>query len=146
MNYEIVTLKEKIMVGVTARTGNNAPDCTEVIGGLWQKFMENGVWASIQNKANIYCIGLYSDYDETSYDVTVGAEVTENGNPELTEKIIPAGKYAVFNLKGDVVKDVSSAWSEIWAIPLDRSFTGDYEEYLSNENGVAEVKIYIALK
>ncbi len=146
MNYEIVTLKEKIVVGIGARTGNNDPDCSNVIGGLWQKFMGDGIWEAMKNKANTYCIGLYSDYDETSYDVTVGCEVMENGNPELTEKRIAAGQYAVFSVKGDVVKDVAQAWEKIWVMPLDRSFSGDFEEYLSNDNGVADIKIYIALK
>lgn len=146
MNYEIVTLQEKIVVGVTARTSHTDPQCQQVIGGLWQKFMEDGIWASIQNQANPYCVGLYSGYDETSYDVTVGAEVTKNENPQLIEKIIPAGNYAVFQIKGDIVKDVAEAWDKIWALPLERNFTGDFEEYLSNENGVAEIKIYIALK
>lgn len=36
MNYEIVNLEEKIVVGITARTGNNDPECQKVIGGLWQ--------------------------------------------------------------------------------------------------------------
>ena len=146
MNYEIVTLQEKIVVGVMARTSHTAPQCQQIIGGLWRKFMEDGIWASIRNKANPYCVGLYSGYDETSYDVTVGAEVTKNGNPQLVEKIIPASNYAVFCIRGDVVKDVSEAWDKIWTLPLERSFTCDFEEYLSNENGVAEIKIYIALK
>ena len=146
MNYEIVTLKEKIVVGTSARTGNNDPNCSKIIGGLWQKFMGEGIWEATKNKANPYCIGLYSNYDETSFDVTVGCEVTENGNPELVEKRIATGKYAMFSVKGDVVKDVSEAWEKIWAMPLDRSFSGDFEEYLSNEGGVADVRIYIALK
>ncbi|MFA5659106.1 MAG: GyrI-like domain-containing protein [Oscillospiraceae bacterium] len=148
MNYEIVNLKEKIIVGLTARTGNNDPDIQKIVGGLWQKYMGNGIEKSLKNKANAYAVGLYTNYnfDEITYDVTVGAEVSENANPELSAKIIPAGKYARFNIKGDVVADVSNAWNEIWAMPLDRTFTGDFEEYLSNENGVADVNIYIALK
>ncbi|AET67975.1 hypothetical protein Desor_2396 [Desulfosporosinus orientis DSM 765] len=146
MNYEIVTLKEKIVVGIGAKTGNNDPDCSKIIGGLWQKFMGDGILESIKNKVNAYCIGLYSDYDDTSYYVTVGCEVTKNGNPELTEKRIVTGQYAVFSVKGDVVKDVADAWEKIWAMPLDRSFSGDFEEYLSNDNGVADINIYIALK
>lgn len=145
MQYEIVTLPEKKIVGLSARTGNNDPQMGAVIGGLWQKFMD-GIWSMVNHPANPYCVCLYSGYDATSYDVTVGAEVTKNGNPTLTEKTIPAGKYAKFHIKGDVVKDVGSAWAEIWAMPLDRSFTGDFEEYLSNVDGVAEIDIYIALK
>ncbi len=148
MNYEIVNLEEKIIVGLTQRTGNNDPDCQKIIGGLWQDFMGKGIAASLNNKSNEYCVGLYTDYDfvNMKFDVTVGAEVSENGNPELSTKTIPAGKYAVFNVRGDVVKDVSKAWEDIWAMPLERTYSADFEEYISNENGVADVKIYIALK
>lgn len=148
MNYEIVSLKAKTIVGLTAKTGNNDPDCQKIIGGLWQSFMEKGVWESLKNKANPYCVGLYSDYDfaDIQYNVTVGAEVSENGNPELSAKVIPAGKYAKFHIRGDVVKDVSRAWEEIWGMPLERTFSADFEEYISNENGVAEIDIFVALK
>lgn len=148
MNYEIVSLKAKTIVGLTAKTGNNDPDCQKIIGGLWQSFMEKGVWESLKNKANPYCVGLYSDYDfaDIQYDVTVGAEVSKNGNPELSAKVIPAGKYAKFHIRGDVVKDVSRAWEEIWGMPLERTFSADFEEYISNENGVAEIDIFVALK
>ncbi len=148
MNYEIVNLEEKIVVGLTARTGNNDPDCPKIVGGLWQDFMGRGVYEALKNKTNMYCVGLYTDYnfEEITYDVTVGAEVSENGNPELSVKTIPAGKYAVFNVKGDVVTDVTNAWNEIWAMPLERTYTADFEEYLSNENGVADINIYVGLK
>ena len=148
MNYEIVNLEEKIVVGITARTGNNDPDIQKIVGGLWQDFMGKGIEKSLKNRANEYCIGLYTNYnfEEVTYDVTVGAEVLENGNPELSTKTIPAGEYAKFSIRGDVVVDVSNAWNEIWAMPLERTFTGDFEEYLSNENGGADINIYVALK
>ena len=147
MNYEIVNLEEKIVVGITARTGNNDPECQKVIGGLWQDFMSKGIWESMKNKANEYCIGLYSNYDFTdiTYDVTIGAEVTQ-ADTKINVKKIPGGKFALFRVKGDVVKAVSEAWEKIWAIPLERSFAGDFEEYVSNENGIAEINIYVALK
>lgn len=148
MNYEIVNLEEKIIVGLTSNTGNNDPDCQKIIGGLWNEFMSKGISDILKNKANEYCVGLYTNYDfeDVTYDVTVGAEVSKNDNPEFSVKTIPAGKYAKFNVKGDVVKDVSDAWYEIWAMPLERTYTADFEEYISNENGVADVNIYIALK
>ena len=147
MNYEIVNLEEKIVVGITARTGNNDPECQKVIGGLWQDFMSKGIWESMKNKANEYCIGLYSNYDFTdmTYDVTIGAEVTQ-ADTKINVKKIPGGKFALFRVKGDVVKAVSEAWEKIWAIPLERSFAGDFEEYVSNEYGIAEINIYVALK
>lgn len=146
MNYEIVQLEGKTIVGVSARTGNNDPKCMEIIGGLWQKFMSEGVAQSVKIVVSECPIALYSDYDATSYDVTVAMPVSSPENPELTVKTIPAGKYAKFAIKGDVVKDVSNAWNEIWAMPLERTFAADFEEYVSNINGVAEINIYIALK
>jgi predicted transcriptional regulator YdeE len=148
MQYETVELQGKIIVGLTERTGNQDPECQKIIGGLWQDFMAKGVCEQVNSKANPYCVGLYSAYDfnQMTYDVTVGCEVSENSNPDLATKTIPAGRYAMFHVKGDVVKDVSSAWEKIWELPLERSFTGDFEEYISNQNGVADVNIYIALK
>lgn len=54
MNYEIVNLNEKIIAGITARTGNSDPECQKIIGGLWQDFMGKGIWDSMKNKANEY--------------------------------------------------------------------------------------------
>jgi len=148
MDYEIVRLEAKTIVGLTARTGNNDPACQKIISGLWQDFMGKGIWDSVKNKVNPYCVGLYSDYDfgNMTYDVTVGAEALAHDNPELSAKVIPAGTYARFHIKGDVVKDVTLAWEEIWSMPLERTFSADFEEYMSNENGVAEIHIYVALK
>ena len=62
MNYEIVTLKEKIAVGVSARTNNGALDMGAVIGGLWNRFFNEGVYASVPNKADKKALGIYTDY------------------------------------------------------------------------------------
>lgn len=148
MDYEIVKLETKTIVGITARTGNGDAGYKQVIGKLWADFMSDGLEASICNRASSFCVGLYSDYDlaKMEYDVTVGTAVLENGNPELSHKTIPAGRYARFEVKGDVVEDVSTAWDEIARTPLDRAFSADFEEYRGSENGVAEVDIYVALR
>ena len=44
MEYEIVTLKEKIAVGISARTNNASPDMGVVIGGLWNRFYNEGIY------------------------------------------------------------------------------------------------------
>ena len=41
---------------------------------------------------------------------------------------------------------VAKAWSEIWSMSLDRSFTGDFEEYLNSDFENCNCDIYIALK
>ncbi len=43
MEYEIVTLEEKIAAGVSARTNNTASDMGAVIGGLWSRFYNQGL-------------------------------------------------------------------------------------------------------
>lgn len=133
MNYEIVSLEEKVVVGVSAITSNDDPKMGEVIGGLWEKLYQGGVNAAIKNKMNEYAIGLYSDYSNNQYCVTAGNEVSKAENDELTVKIIPAGKYAKFSVHGHMEIAVAKAWGEIWQMDLDRSFTGDFEEYLNSD-------------
>ena len=61
-------------------------------------------------------------------------------------KIIPAGRYAKFVVVGDQVEAVGSAWAEIWQMPLKRTYTGDFEEYVSvMEDGQCEIHLYIAI-
>jgi predicted transcriptional regulator YdeE len=146
MDYEIVSLKQKTIVGVSASTSNFDPKMGEVIGGLWEKLYQGGVNAAIKNKMNTYAIGLYSDYLNNQYCVTVGNEVTAPENDELTIKIIPAGRYAKFSVHGHMEKAVAEAWEEIWKMDLERSFTGDFEEYLNSDWENADIDIYIALK
>lgn len=144
MNYEVVELKEKKIVGFKARTSNASPDMSSIIGSLWQKLYTPANTAKITNRANAYSIGLYSDYEGEEYDVTAGFEVKDIAgvsDDELTIKVIPAGKYAKFSVHGDMVEAVAAAWGEIWATPLDRTFTGDFEEYISME----DIDIYIAI-
>lgn len=60
MKYEIVNLEEKRIVGITARTNNSDPNMTKIIGGLWNKLYNNGVYNGIKNKVNNKAIGAYS--------------------------------------------------------------------------------------
>lgn len=146
MNYEIVNLEQKIVVGISAITANSDPKMGEIIGGLWKNMYYNGVSASINNKVNEYAIELYSDYSNDHYCVTAGKEVSKPENAELSVKIIPAGKYAKFSVHGHMEKAVAEAWGEIWKMDLDRSFTGDFEEYLNSDWENGDIDIYIALK
>lgn len=132
MNYEIVELDKKLIVGKSIVTSNNDPKMGEEIGKLWMQLYDpqNGYFSKINNKLSDIAIGLYSDYDSDKYTVTVGAEVSEPNNEEYNLKTIIKGKYAKFAVHGNMVTSVGKAWSEIWATPLDRTFSGDFEEYL----------------
>ena len=143
MNYEIVELKEKTIVGFAARTGNEDPEMGTIIGGLWKQLYTPENTQKIKNRVNAYAIGLYSDYDNTGYQVTAGFEVSEPVDlAGLSVKTIPAGKYAKFSVHGDMVEAVANSWKEIWETPLERTYTGDFEEYLSME----DIDIYIAIR
>lgn len=146
MNYEIVELKEKIVVGVNAVTGNNDPEMGRIIGGLWNDLYQGGVSSKIKNKVNEYAIGLYSDYHEDKYEVTVGNEVSKAENSNCTVKVIPAGKYAKFSITGHVQRAVAEAWEEIWKMNLNRSYVADFEEYLNADFENAKIDIYVSLK
>lgn len=150
MEYEIVNLKQKTLVGISVKTSNDSPDMGNVIGGLWGNFYGRGIHEQIKNTVNEFAIGLYSDYtdDRNGYCITVGNEVSslDENNKNLDVKIISAGKYAKFSICGNMVTAVANAWQQIWQINLDRSFTGDFEEYKNADVENAEIDIYVALK
>lgn len=103
MDYEIVTLEERIAVGVSARTNNTSTDMEAVIGVLWNRFYNEGVYASIPCKASKKAMGIYTDYagdEKSDYTVVVACETTEEPREDAyTVCKIPAGRYAKFVIK-----------------------------------------------
>ena len=150
MNYEIVALEEKIAVGLSARTNNLSPDMGNVIGGLWNQFYNEGVYASIPDKANEKALGIYTDYagdERADYTVVVACETGSVPKEERYHVCrIPAGRYAKFVIHGDMVQAVAAAWQEIWRMDLPRSFRYDFEEYQDDGMEHAEIHIYVGLK
>lgn len=151
MDYEIVTLQEKLAAGITARTNNAAPDMGNVIGGLWESFYAKGIYAQIPAEGRGHALGIYSDYESDEhgdYDMTVACEVgCVDGLPEeLAVKRIPAGRYAKFVIKGDVQRALMQFWQELWEMDLKRSYVADFEEYMDQEMENAEIHVYIGLK
>lgn len=150
MNYEIVELEEKTIVGLTARTGNAKPDMPAVIGGLWQQFYQENVYQKIEKKVSDYAYGIYSDYNNDTYQVTVGVEVSQTGKDEQDKKelcaiTIPRGTYAKFQVVGDMVQAVADAWGQIWQMDLKRIYSADFEEYVAFDGTNSTVNIYVAI-
>ena len=153
MKYEIVELPQMPFAGLTEVTSNSEPDMTQKIGRLWQKL--GSVQAKFSCRTNQKAVGLYCDYGtptEQDYTVLVGVQISNESALDAKEKgfavkQIPNGKYAKFTVKGDVAKDVGKAWAAIWSIPLERTFTGDFEEYQEDCNGkTGTIFIYVAIK
>lgn len=151
MNYEIVELKEKKVVGLMARTGNNDVNMTQTIGDLWQHFYKDGIYHSIARKKNNCGIGLYSNYNDgvnDAYDVTVCCEVTDVQKLKdgIVEKTISPGKYAKFIVHGNMKTAVMDFWIKLWEMDINRKFDCDFEEYQGDgdmEN--SEIHMYISI-
>lgn len=151
MNYEIVNLKEKTVVGISARTSNKSPEMEKVIGGLWYSFFQGGVYENIENKTGYTAFGIYSDYEkdeEAEYTVTVACQVekTESLADNTVTMVIPQGKYAKFIVKGNMQTAVADFWQKLWKMDLQRTFVCDFEEYMNNDPENAEIHIYIGIK
>ena len=150
MEYEIVMLEEKIAVGISARTNNTSPDMGAVIGGLWKSFYNEGVYASIPQKANQKALGIYTEYagdEKADYTAMVACETSQKlETDEYDVCKIPAGRYAKFVVHGDMVQAVAAAWKEIWSMDLPRTFQCDFEEYQDDRMEDAEIHIYVGLK
>lgn len=153
MKYEIVTLEEKIAVGISARTNNLSPDMGAVIGGLWNRFYNEGIYASIPKKTNEKALGIYTDFtadEKADYTTVVACETSEEPPQEMRGQYtvcrIPAGRYARFIVHGDMVQAVAAAWQEIWQMDLPRAFRCDFEEYQNDCMDQAEIHIYVGLE
>lgn len=157
MDYEIVELEEKVIVGLVEKTANNDVDMMAKIGQLWQRLFDtaNGdsLFTSIRNKTNYYSYGVYCDYADDSvdqsklnYTVMAGVSVSKNEDANLETRIIPKGKYAKFVAKGNMHTAVGECWEKIWQTPLDRAFTADFEEYVSSDMENCTINIYVAIR
>lgn len=156
MNYEIVELKEKTVVGLSISTSNNDPEMGQKFQSVWVKLYGgeavSPVYPTIKNIASQSALGIYTDYSDRSvltenlaYTYTAGIEVSKNENPELSQIVIPAGKYAKFSVRGHMDRAVAEAWQQIWQMDLDRRFGCDFEEYLNADMEDALIDIYIAI-
>lgn len=155
MNYEIVELPARTVVGPTVRASNNSPEEGAVIGQLWQRFMGEGMDRAIPEKrVEPYgCFGLYYDYDmgDMSYQMLVGCESDADAPEGMQAQAIAAGRYAKFAIRGgDCVADVQKVWEAIWAdeeLTAQRAFTVDFEAYLPGEDmSCADIDVFVALK
>lgn len=148
MNYEIVTVPERRVVGIQTRTANNAADCAEKIGKLWGDFMCGDACQKLQTLGeNAPVYGVYTNYnwEEMSYDVIAACE-SANCPEGFVEVVIPAGKYAKFSFRGDVRASTAEAWDAVWKTELPRALNVDFEEYTNcDENMQADINIYIGL-
>lgn len=120
------------------------------IAPLWQSFLQEGGTSSIPEAKSPAIYAVYNNYESDvtgSYDLTLGAE-SNASNDKLHTAKVPAGKYLVFEGKGETPQCTIDAWQEIWTYFADknsfykRAYTTDFELYDSPEG----VNIYIGIE
>ena len=147
MNYEIVNLEEKVLVGIKERCSNYDEEINVKIGKLWKEFFKKGIYSKITGKINGKAIGLYTNYSENKmeYDTYVVCEVEEE-NKNYEKIVFEKGKYAKFVVNGNM-EDIKKFWVEVWndkSIP--RTFKYDFEEYQNDDMENIEVHVYLSVE
>lgn len=149
MEYKVIELEEKLVSGIKVRTNNFSENIYEVIGGLWEKFYSE-TYNKIENKVNGRSLGIYTEYENDEkgdYTMMTACEISSSDkNNDIIIKKIPAGKYAVFTIRGDVRTEVGKFWEQLWKMKLDRTFICDYEEYCEGTMEDCLINIYIGIK
>ena len=141
---KIVPISEQNVIGMSIRTTNANemnPD-TAKISNLYKNFDDN---VAVDYKKGSRVYGLYYDYEsDTSgeFSVFAGTDQLDNQkNKELKTRVIPKGKYLVFEAKGKIPEAVITTWGEIWAYfssaeaEHTRTYKTDFEFY-KNETDV----------
>jgi len=152
MDYEVVSLEEKTVVGFMVKTTNENNKAMMDIGILWGEFLKKSSCDAIPCKVNAKTIGLYTDYEgdfTKPYNFLACCEVSNTNSipANMVVKKILEGKYASFIINGHVQRAVGEFWSRLWELPLDRKYSADFEEYQNNSDDMEnqEIHIYIAL-
>lgn len=147
-----VRLDSKKFIGIAVRTSNNENTAAD-IGGLWQRFIGDGILAQIPNRVNDSIYSIYTEYDgdhTDPYTTVLGCEVTSLKEvPEGFKTCeVPASEYLKFSKTGNINEGfVYKEWLKIWAMDLNRTFKADFEVYgkKAQNSANAEVEIYIGI-
>ena len=106
-------------------------------------------YAAIPGKTSDKALGIYTEYENDergSYTFMTGCTVSGDIPDGFEVRTLPAGKYAKFVVRGNMVTAVGEFWQKLWQMPLDRTFVFDFEEYQNSDPNNCEVHIYIGIK
>ncbi|KAB3525914.1 AraC family transcriptional regulator [Alkaliphilus serpentinus] len=154
---QIISKSEFNVIGFELRTSKTDEMDFKRIPMFWNKFFNSNLGNKIPNK--IYpdtYLGYSCDFDEQgNYTYLICSEVEESTTPPrgLVKKIIPASRYATFNVKGPLPENLISTWRYVYNTWLPKSGlelidNTDFEE-LNMERinkDIPEVTIYIPIK
>jgi predicted transcriptional regulator YdeE len=148
------------VVGISTRTTNAIEMSGRgVIGKQWERFMKDGLLATIPNRVDTNILAVYTDYESDhsgAYTFILGAKVSsaEHVPPGMAIKNVPSGRYAVFtSARGPAAKVVPESWQRINSLPKsapggDRTYQADFEVYGPGaaDPQHAQVEIHIGIR
>lgn len=134
MNYEIVNLQKKFLLGIGIKTTNENKQAAEDISKIWKEVWDKDIFLSVENKENNFLYGLYTKYEgdyTQPYYYYVCCETGDINHRagESTSFSIPEAKYAKFSIRGNYMDSVEKLWNVIWQTDLKRKYTYDFEIY-----------------
>lgn len=151
---QTVNIEPQHIIGLSIRTVNGHGQAEKDIGGLWQRFMGEGIMSKIPNIISHDICAIYTNYEgdyTQPYDMILGCKVSSLDEiPEgMVGQSFAGGSYAHVQAKGKLADGVVvNAWHGIWNSDLDRTYTADFEIYGEKAQNPedAEVDIFIAIK
>lgn len=153
MQYEIVKVPEKFLLGIGLKTTNENKRASKDIAKVWKEIWNKDTFLYIENKKNKFLYGLYTKYEgdyTKPYYYYVCCEITDavNTDEKMSVFSIPETKYAKFSIRGNYMESVEKLWNIIWKTELERKYTYDFELYhLDGETPDDQLlEIYIAIK
>lgn len=129
--------------GLSIRT-RNADEMTPSsaqIGLLWQRFFSEGLCEKIPEKRpNSPVYGVYSRYESDAngaFDVTAGVATAEPA-AGFESLVIEAGRYLVFEARGQMPDAIIKTWQQIWTCfqqpgAQARAYVTDFEVYQADD-------------
>ena len=71
MNFEIVDLEEKVLVGIKERCSNYDEEINVKIGKLWKEFFKKGIYSEITGKVNGKAIDFIQIIPKIKWSMTL---------------------------------------------------------------------------
>ncbi len=154
---QIISKSELRVVGIEFRTSKSDEVDFKQIPMFWNKFLNSKLGDKIPNKtySDTY-LGYSCDFDEhANYTYLICSEVKDVAPPPrgMVQRIIPASKYATFDIKGPIPANLINAWRYVYNTWLPNSGlelidNTDFEELNIKRinKDIPEVTIYIPIK
>ncbi|NWN47458.1 GyrI-like domain-containing protein [Pseudomonas sp. MAFF 301514] len=126
---------------VRTRNADEMTPSSAKIGPMWQRFFSEGLYEGIPGKppaSPIY--GVYSGYESDAqgeFDVMAGVATAEPADG-FESQVIEAGRYLVFEARGQMPEAIISTWQQIWTHfqqpgAQARAFVTDFEAYQADD-------------